>query len=652
MTEEDKSPSTKLGASKVGELSETLYSRTRYKNPLDKRTSVKELDPLADGSDVEEKWQGPGLDEILSRERLIPPAHPFMKKFFIFALLFFVATILVAGLIFLGGTNFISSKNVEVSIVGPTSASAGEVLELGLTVKNSNNSDLELVKLSVQYPQGSRDPENTGESLTFTKDDLGVISAGDEVAKSIRMVLIGSSGEVKEIKFSIEYHVKGSNATFYKDKLYEITIGNAPLAFSIESPESVTSGDVFTTTLSMVLNSTEPLKNVMLRAEYPYGYSVLSATPIAYANDNVWALGDFAPGRRTTIQIRGRLSGENQEERTFRFYVGVSDNGSLNPDFKSVIVSRQNTVEIARPAIGLSVTFNGDRAPVYVAPAGRAVTVSIKFQNNLPEKILNPRLEMRFSGPALDKSSISAQNSGFYDSANNRIVWSLMNALGSPELLPGQGGVVVANFASLPQAMLTGTNGDINLELLLSATPVGGGAKTVAVSESRAVRIASQVSLSSKNFYSIGPFTNSGPIPPQVEKETTYTIIWNIGNTQGDISPAKVTARLGAGVKWLAAHSALSENISYDPTSNTITWDLGQLSSGSGFSSSGREAAFQIGLTPSVSQIGTAPTLVTGIVFTGVDTLSGNTVTVTSPPLTTKLTSDPAFIQGNDIVQK
>jgi len=53
-----------------------------------------------------------------------------------------------------------------------------------------------------------------------------------------------------------------------------------------------------------------------------------------------------------------------------------------------------------------------------------------------------------------------------------------------------------------------------------------------------------------------------------------------------------------------------------------------------------------------VSQIGTAPNLVTGIVFSGTDTLSGTTVTVTSPPMTTKLLNDPAFIQGNDIVVK
>ncbi|MDO8424155.1 MAG: hypothetical protein Q7S54_00910, partial [bacterium] len=443
----------------------------------------------------------------------------------------------------------------------------------------------------------------------------------------------------------------GSNATFYKDKLYEITIGKAPLTLSIESPGSVTSGDDFTTTLSLVLNSAEPLKNVMLRAEYPYGYSVLSAVPEAVANNNVWALGDFSPGKKMTVQIRGRLVGENQEERTFRYYVGVSENGSLNPDFKSVIVSRQNTISIARPSIGLNATFNGVNSPIYVAPAARPIVLSVKYQNNLPDKITNPRLEVRFSGSALDKSSVAAQNAGFYDSANNRIVWNLSNSFDAPELLPGQGGEVNASFASLPLTALSGANRDIVLQFSLSAIPIGG-TQPITVSESRTVKISSQVTLSSKAYYSLGPFKNAGPVPPEVEKETTYSVIWNIGNTQNDITDTKVTARLGPGVKWVTSQSALSENVSYNTSDNTVTWDLSTLSSGSGFSSSGREVALQVALIPSISQIGTAPVLVTGIVFSGTDSLSGNQVTVISPPLTTRLTADPAFIQGNDIVVK
>ena len=636
--------------SKIEELGDTLYSRTRYRDPLDKRTPVKGLEL----PDVEEKWQTPEFDEMLKHERIVAPIdNPFMKKVFIFALLFFIATIFVAGFIFIGGANFISSKNVNINVLGPTTASAGEVLELGVSISNTNNADLEFANLSIQYPPGSRRPDNTAESLTYTRDNLGVVKAGAEAVHNARVVLLGSSGETKEIKFSVEYKVKGSNATFYKDKIFKVTIGDAPITLNVESPASVTSGDSFTTTISVTLNSSDVLKDVVLKAEYPYGYSALDATPESVADDSIWILGDLSPGDKKTISIRGKLLGENREERTFRFYVGVSDSASASPNLKIIIISLLNTVAIDRPSIGLNISFNGENVGTYIAPAARSVSTSVKFRNNLPDKLLSPRLEVSLSGASLDKSSITAGNNGLYDSRNSRIVWNLTNSLGNSELGPGEDGQVTLRFSSLLNLSLVKSTHDIVLNFSITGVPVDAvGQRLITVSETRTVKISSQVNLSSKVLRSLGPFANYGPIPPKVGEETTYTVVFSVGNTQDDFAEARVTAQLGPGVTWLGASSFVSENISYDLSSNVLTWDLGTLSSGAGFSSALREVSFQISLTPSVNQVGAAPSLVNSIIFSGRDTVTGDTITVNNPLLTTRLMNDPVFIQGDDIVVK
>ena len=633
---------------KIEGLNDTLYSRTRYRNPLDKRSPVNEFEL----SEVEEKWQTPELDEMLKHERIPHKISPLMKKVFILALLFFIATVGVAGFVFLGGANFVSSKNVDIGVLGPTTVSAGEVLELGVTISNTNNADLEFANLSIQYPQGSRNPDNTAEPLTYTKDNLGVIGAGAETVRNVRMVLLGPSGEIKEIKLSVEYKVKGSNATFYKDKVFEITIGNAPITFTVENPPSTTSGEIFTTTVSITLNSTDVLKNVVLKAEYPYGYSVIDATPAAVADSNIWALGDLSPRDKKTILIRGQLTGENKEERTFRFYVGVSDGSSAASNLKIVIVSQLDTVVIDRPSIGLDVLFNGENVPTYIAPAARVISTYIKFQNNLPDKLLNPHLEVSLSGAALDKLSVTPGDNGLYDPGSSKIVWNLGNTLGLPELAPGEGGQVILRFSSLSSLSLPGGNNDIALGLSITGMQVDVVGRPVVVKETRTVRVSSQINFSSRILRSLGPFANQGPIPPKVGEETTYTVAFSIGNTQGALTDAKVTASLGQGVSWLGASSFTNEDISYDSSSNTITWNMGLLPSNTGFSSAARELAFQIALTPFLGQIGTTPSLVTGIVFSGRDTLTGNMVTVNNPPLTTRLTADPVFIQGDDIVVK
>lgn len=634
---------------RIGELNDTLYSKTRYKNPLDRRTSVK----ASESSSVEERWQTPELDEMLKHERVATTTHPLMKKIFISALLFFIAAILVAGFVFTGGANFVSSKNVDISVLGPAIVSAGEALELGVSVTNTNNADLEFANLSIQYPQGSRNPLNNGEPLTYTREDLGVVEAGAEAVKNARVVLLGVVGEIKEIKFSVEYKVKGSNATFYKDKIFEVTIGSAPISLTIESPSSVTSGNSFNTVVSVTLNSTEVLKNVVLKAEYPYGYSVLESTPGAVSDNNVWVLGDLSPGSKKIISIRGQLVGENQEERTFRFYVGVSDSNNINPNPKIILTSLLNTIAIERPSIDLNITFNGENVPIYIAPAARSISTSIRFTNNLPDKLLNPRLEVSLSGLALDKSSVIVGNNGLYDNGSARATWALTNLFGNSELAPGEGGQISLSFSSLPGQSLSGNTNDITLNLSITGIPVGAvGQEQLTLSETRIVRISSQVNLSSKVLHSLGPFANYGAVPPKVGAETTYTVVLNVGNTRGDLSDTIATLRLGQGVSWLGAQSLVSENIFYDVPSNTVTWDLMALSSGTGFSSLPREVSFQISLTPTIGQIGTAPVLVSNIVLTGRDNVTGETVTASNPSLTTRLTSDPAFIQGDDIVVK
>jgi len=628
---------------KINDLEEKLYSRTRYKVPSDARSPVSGKEPTSS----ESNWNTPALDDILKHERISPSMNPFMKKVFISSLVFFVLALIIAGLVFTGGLNFVSSKNVDINVLGPSMVSAGEPLDLGISISNENNADLEVSSLSIQYPPGARSPEDSADVLTYERIDLGEIGAGAEAVHNTRLVLLGSVGEVKEVKFSVEYTVKGSNATFHKDKIFEVTIGDAPISIEVDSPTSIVSGENFTTKVTISLNSEEILKNVVMKAEYPYGF-----TPTAETDNNIWILGDLSPGDKRTISVTGRLVGENEEERTFRFYVGVSDSGSIDPSPKVVIASLLNTVAINRPSVGLSMTFNGESSSPYLAPAARNVSMNIRFQNNLPDKLLNPRLEATISGPAIDVSSIRVGENGMYDHGTSKISWNLINNSGVSELLPGESGRVSISFSSLPASVLSQGINDITLTLSLSGIPVGTLSTPVTVREVGVVRISSQVSLSSKVLRSLGSFVNYGPIPPKVGNDTSYTIVFNVVNTQNNLTGVKVTAKLAKNVGGFAMAGFTTENVTHDSLTGDITWDIGDLPSGTGFSSSAKELSFQVVLTPLANQVGTAPALIQNIVLTGRDTVTGDTVTVPNAPLTTRLSSDPSFIQGDDIVVK
>ncbi|MBV4315309.1 hypothetical protein KSZ26_16045, partial [Alistipes onderdonkii] len=76
-----------------------------------------------------------------------------------------------------------------------------------------------------------------------------------------------------------------------------------------------------------------------------------------------------------------------------------------------------------------------------------------------------------------------------------------------------------------------------------------------------------------------------------------------------------------------------SEDITYDEKSNTVTWNLGRLFAESGFSSPAREVSFQMAFKPTATQIGTVPTLVKNIAFSGTESSSGKVLNVSHSPL-------------------
>jgi hypothetical protein len=635
--------------SKIERLDDNLNSRTRYKAPEDTRSTVR---PDEDEPAVGDKWRGPELDELLGSERVKRDMHPIVKKIFFIALTFFLLAAGTAGYIYFGGGNFVSSKNVDINVTGPVTISAGDVLNLGITVTNTNNADLETTNLSITYPDGTRDPLDSTEPLTIQKSSLGVIASGQQVATSTSAIIFGEKGDTKDITITLEYEIKGSNATFSKQKVYEISIGTIPLTMTVSEPSTVTSGTTFATTINVVSNSTSVIKGVLVQAEYPYGFAVTSSAPTALNQDgNLWNLGDMAPGDSKTITIDGSLSGQDTEQRTFRFSAGVGS-ADAPTRFDTSLVSASETLSINRPDIGFSLSLGGDNSDPYVAPLGQIIAGSVSYKNNMTQKLENAQVVVNLSGQALDKFSVTAQNGGFYDSTKNQIIWNSTSNPALTSLSPGDAGVFSFQFASLPSqaGALTTQNQEINLSASLNGT--GQDQSPISSSDTRTVRLASEVDLSANPIYSTGAFKNTGPIPPEAGKQTTYTIVLSAKDTQNDITNPVVTAVLGPGVTWVGVASAPSESVSYDDTSRTITWNLSTLASGTGFNSPARQVAVQVSITPSTGQVGSIPVLLNNIGLTGTDSFTSTPVSVSAPAVTTKISTDPQYVQGDETVVK
>jgi len=561
----------------------------------------------------------------------------------------------VRAYLFFGGGNLVSANNIDISVSGPTTTSGGEDISLDVIVKNTNRAELQGVNLTVEYPPGSRVSGDVNTELVRQVESIGIVPANGETRKTIKSILFGEKESIKQIKMTLEYRIKGSSATFYKDKHYEVAIKSSPVIVTVDYPKEVNSNQNFNFNIEVTSNSAETLKNILLKAEYPFGFTFSSANPSpTVKNDNtIWRIGDLGSGEKRTIRIHGKLEGQNEEERTFRFSTGISsekDPNSIGAAFSILAES----VHIKKPFIGLDIAIKDDTSAESVVQLGEKVQTNIIWSNNLPTKLLDVRIEAKLSGSALDRISVTPSQGGYYRSVDNTIVWDRTGSSDFADVDPGFRGVASFTFASLSN-LPTGTrNPQINIAVTASGNQVVSGGTPLHVSsdESKLVKINSVLGFLARAVRSIGPFENMGPIPPKADKETTYTIIWDLSSSLNNLSNTTVTATLPQYAKWNALVNPTSEKVIYDPLNSTITWNAGDIRAGTGSGTPPREVAFQIAVTPSLSQIGNIIPLLSNVKVSAKDLFSQKILEYSEQSITSNITSDPNSKPGDGVVAK
>ncbi|QQR82860.1 hypothetical protein IPJ70_02005 [Candidatus Campbellbacteria bacterium] len=571
--------------------------------------------------------------------------HTPVKWFFIGAVIFFCASLLAASFFFSGDRNLVSANKIEITVTGPVVITAGEVLPLAIEVNNTNASALQLADILIEYPTGTRTPDDVTKELPRYRASLGTIPSGKSVATTTKAILFNEEGSTQTIIVSLEYRVAGSSAIFSKESSFAVRIGASPLTLILSAPRSINSGQDIDLTLDITSNSAIPLQDVVVAANYPFGFAFSAADPSPTFSDTVWALGGIEPKGKRTIHIRGALSGQNGEDRIFRFTSGIATQGDTTK-VGAVFAQTDHAIQVARSFIDTRMVINGSSNDVVTLYPGRTARVDITWKNNLPTQLTDGVIEVTLQGEAVNEKKVVSTD-GFYNSSKNTLTWTKVSNSALKTIDSGSQGKVSFSFDVLPTdtAGSGRINPEISLVLAFTANAVSESAtpEEVRSDSTKVVRVASDVRLTSEAFRTTGPLENSGPVPPRVEQKTTYTVSWSVSNSVNDITGTEVKAVLPAYMSWESVVSPSSESISFDSSTREIIWRPGKIRAGSGFSTPARTVAFQIGLTPSATQIGSVPVILEDATLSATDSTVGGTVGDTAYELNTNLNSDPGF---------
>lgn len=634
---------------RIEELKTKLFSKD-YQTKIEHRDSLTHFDK----KDVPDEW-GDGVknssDSYSFQDKFFMKTSVF-KKFFIFSIAFFILALSYASYVFLVGGNTVSNNNIDISVLGNNFTAGGEELSLIVGVTNRNSSSLDLVDLVAEYPKNS----STGSEADATSPterlrvSLGTIPSGVVRNENIKMILFGQQGSIIPIKISIEYRVEGSNAIFVKEKNHEVTINSTPLNLSVDAPLSISANQDITLAVKATLNATRTTPQVLLKLDYPVGFQFKSATPAPTLGNNVWSLGDLAPGAERNISIVGKMiDAFDGEEKTF-YISGGSQSKKDKSAIDVVLNSISHTIAIQKSFIEAKLFINGVHQSEYATDSQTTIHGDIEWMNNLDTKINDLEIRAKISGNAFNRNTINAEQ-GFYNSSQDVIVWDKNSVNSFKEVNPGDSGSV--KFSVSPLAVFSTTSGllpspSFRVEISISGKDSGGNYQTTELTnyDSGNIRIISDVGFATKALYYTGAFVNSGLIPPKVEQPTTYTVVWSLSNTANNVSKAVVTSSLPPWVDFVGTISPTDEDLTFNSSTRDIVWRAGSVPKGTGINSSVRTVSFQISFSPSLSQVGTIPVLVNGAVLTGHDDFANVDLRVSKTSLSTQLDNDPLFTSG------
>jgi len=569
-------------------------------------------------------------------------------RFFIIAFVFFILTAGGAAFYLIWGGRTVSTDNVIITTEGPTTIASGDTVPLLITIENKNPVAIRAVTLSLDFPEGTKDPVDPTKPLSNYSADVGDIQPGAKVEETVKATLFGSEGQQVSLPIKAEYHTDSSSSVFVKDKQYGLTVTTSPLALTVTSLTQVSAGQPVTVDVSVRSNATTNLDNVAVSAAYPFGFTPSSATPTPGAN-NLFALGTFGPGEEKHISIAGTLSGENNDERVFTFTAGTLS-ATDSPTLATSYTSKEADILITKPFLATTLTINHDSTDSPVIQSGINQQALVTWVNTLSSQLTNGTITVALSGDALDPTSIGATD-GFFRSSDTTVLFSSETAPGLASLQPGDTGNGIINFSTKKGAALQALrNPTITFKISVAGQRIGESnvPENISSTITRVAKVGTNLALSTKIVHSIGSFPNTGPWPPVPNSETTYTVEYALTNTVNSVAGAKVVAKLPTYVRFTGQMYPSDGSITYNDSTRTVTWTAGDIPAGT---ATPVTASFQIGFTPSTSQSGTNPVLLFAQEVDGVDRFTQAQISGSLQELTTQTSSDPAYVRADGAVQ-
>jgi hypothetical protein len=569
--------------------------------------------------------------------------NQFIKKIAIV----FAAVVVVSGIVWLAmqiRKSAFSQDQVRISISGPEKVKGGDPVSFEINYQNLNRASLKNAVVYINYsenfkPSGNLQFESEGPSVS--KFNIGDIAAKSDGKVSLQGKFFGPQDALVYMEVKLEYKPSTFNSIFSAKAGSSVFISSSPIQFEVSGSQNAATGNAVSYIVTYRNTGQEAFNDLKIKADFPAGFSFSNSDPLPAQGNNIWYVGALEAGQTGQVKVNGIMSGVRDEEKTLKFYIG--EVGADN-QFISFGGTESRTKIIGSPLV-LVETINDKKENIFVS-AGDPLLFKISYKNEGLIGLRDVVLTVEASSPILDYARIDTRNLKVQiDSEKKILTWRSSEVPDFKTLAPNAQGEIIF---SIPVKDVIPVSGPNDKKFSFSAIarmdspdiPTVEGSNKVVASNAVDVKLNSKLVVGSEGFFNDADIANTGSLPPKVGQKTTFTLHMKASNVSNDVTDAKMVMTLASGAKWENNFLPQDANVSFSDRSNELVWNIGNLPAGTGIITKPKEVIFQIGITPSLNQVGSFATLLSKTIFSAKDTFTGQSLEVKLGEKDTNLMED------------
>lgn len=548
-------------------------------------------------------------------------------------------------------TKQVQASHIELSINSPAHLTAGSSMTYAVNVKNTSRVDWTTADVLFTPPTGFvfQESNPTGQvSQQNIAASLGTLAAGETKTFSVTGRLIGEENETALARAEVSI----SPINFQKEKIttsqtVTTIIGALPLDISVEAAKSAAVGERIAAIIHIRNLSDIPIEGAALKLSPPAGMQLAvedsGFSPEFSVVDSFWKLPPMKPldeiVRYSVLYVSG-TAGDKRE-------LGVS----VIQQQKDRIFTLRNishVVAITSSQLTITQTFNKKGDGKLTVGTSQRIDGAVQYKNTGSTGLTDAIVRVKFEGVGLDASTIKL-TSGAYDPNTNTLTWTAASLPALKNILPGTGGEIPYSFQILPYDKFPLAPNGKNQQVVATASldspdlPTPTGQARQVISDRFLFPIQTGILLGVDSFYDDGRLgiTSTGPLPPMVGQQTTYTLRTRVGSTLNDIERFKVVIVLPDGVQYTNQMYKTGGEVDFNDRTNTMTWTMPLMEGLTGRSTPPQELDMQVAITPGENVRGQEVRLMKSIQATGTDSFTDGALQATISEYPTTRSASP-----------